>query len=67
MSAQMRTILQAQQDWLPVVQMPAYAPGLNPVEGAWSTIKNSLGNLGSCGSPHRPGPRQSRLAVHDRP
>ena len=49
----MRTMLQAHRDWLTVVQMPAYAPDLNPVEGAWSTMKSSLGNLGSCGTPHR--------------
>ena len=49
----MRTMLQPHQDWLTVVQMPSYAPDLNPVEGAWSTMKNSLGNLGSCSTPHR--------------
>jgi hypothetical protein len=32
-------------DWLTVIQPPAYAPDLNPVEGAWSVMKNSLGNL----------------------
>jgi len=52
-SGVMRTLLQAHRDWLTVVQMPAYAPDLNPVEGAWSTMKSSLGNLGSCGTPHR--------------
>jgi DDE superfamily endonuclease len=49
----MRTMLQPHQDWLTVVQMPAYAPDLNPVEGAWSNMKNGLGNLGSCSTPHR--------------
>lgn len=34
-----------------VVQLPAYAPGLNIVEGAQSTMKNSLGDLGSCITP----------------
>ena len=52
-SGVMRTMLHAHQDWLTVVQMPSYAPDLNPVEGAWSTMKNSLGNLGSCSTPHR--------------
>ena len=46
----MRTKLQAHQDWLTVVQLPAYAPDLNPAEGAWANMKNSLGNLGSCSS-----------------
>jgi len=52
-SGVMRTTLQAHRDWLTVTQMPSYAPGLNPVEGAWSTMKSSPGNLGSCGTPHR--------------
>ena len=53
LSRVMRTMLQPHQDWLTVVQMPACAPDLNPVEGAWSNMKNSLGNLGSCSTPHR--------------
>ena len=32
LSGVMRTSLQAHRDWLTVVQMPAYAPDLNPVE-----------------------------------
>jgi hypothetical protein len=47
-SGVMRAFTGAHQDWLTVVQLPAYAPDLNPVEGAWSNMKNSLGNLGSC-------------------
>ena len=47
----MRTFIQAHQDWLTVVQLPAYATDLNPVEGAWANMKNSLGNLGSCSTP----------------
>ncbi|MGP7995840.1 MAG: transposase [Streptosporangiaceae bacterium] len=50
LSGVMRTLLQPHQEWLTVIQMPAYAPDLNPVEGAWSNMKNSLGNLGSCGT-----------------
>jgi hypothetical protein len=38
-------------DWLTVVQLPAYAPELNPVEGAWANIKASLGNLRPCSTP----------------
>ena len=52
-SGVMRAFTGAHQDWLTVVQMPAYAPDLNPVEGTWSTMKNGLGNLGSCSTPHR--------------
>jgi transposase len=47
-SAVMRTLLHRHREWLTVVRLPAYAPDLNPVEGAWSNMKNSLGNLGSC-------------------
>jgi transposase len=36
-------------DWLTVVQLPAYAPELNPTEGVWSHIKHGLGNLAACG------------------
>ena len=43
-SGVMRAFTGAHQDWLTVVQMPAYAPDLNPVEGTWSTMKNGLGN-----------------------
>ena len=50
-SGVMRTMLQAHHQWLTVVQMPACAPDLNRAEGAWSHVKNSLGNLGSCGTP----------------
>jgi hypothetical protein len=60
-SGVMRSMLQVHQDWLTVVQMPSYAPDLNPVEGAWSTMKNSLGNLGSCSTP-----RQLALTVKNR-
>jgi hypothetical protein len=47
-SATMRTFTGAHPDWLTVVQLPAYAPDLNPVEGAWANMKNSLGNLAAC-------------------
>ncbi|MEU3466281.1 transposase [Streptomyces sp. NPDC006733] len=29
----------AEQDWLTVFQLPAYAPDLNPVEGIWSALR----------------------------
>jgi putative transposase len=44
-SARMRAFIQAHDDWLSVVRLPAYAPDLNPVESMWSHLKRSLGNL----------------------
>jgi hypothetical protein len=43
-SRKMRAFTQAREDWLTVVQLPAYAPDLNAVEGAWSVMKSGLGN-----------------------
>jgi len=43
-SAVMRTFVD-RHAWLTVVQLPAYAPELNPVEGVWSNLKHGLGNL----------------------
>jgi putative transposase len=45
LSAVMRLLLDARRDWLTVIQLPAYAPDLNPAEGAWANMKNGLGNL----------------------
>jgi transposase len=47
-SKAMRTFTGGHPDWLTVVQLPAYAPDLNPAEGAWSSMKSSLGNLATC-------------------
>ena len=44
-SAAMHIFIDAHPDWLTVVRLPAYAPDLNPVEGAWANMKNGLGNL----------------------
>ncbi len=44
-SAQMRAFIQAHDDWLTVMQLPTYAPDLNPVESMWANLKGSLGNL----------------------
>ena len=44
-SKAMRKLIAAQASWLTVIQLPAYAPDLNPVEGAWSSMKSGLGNL----------------------
>lgn len=40
----MRDLL-ARHRWLTVVQLPAYAPDLNPTEGVWSLLKRGLGNI----------------------
>jgi transposase len=44
-SAVMRTFIGAHPGWLTEVRLPAYAPELNPAEGAWAAMKASLGNL----------------------
>ncbi|MFF4416669.1 transposase [Streptosporangium sp. NPDC001559] len=38
LTAGMRAFI-ADQDWLTVVQLPTYAPDLNPVEGIWSLLR----------------------------
>jgi len=43
-SAAMRRLI-GSRDWLHVIQLPAYAPDLNPIESVWSHVKRSLGNL----------------------
>jgi putative transposase len=43
-SKKMRAFTEAHPDWLTVVHLPGYAPDLNAVEGAWATMKSSLGN-----------------------
>ncbi|MEV1176406.1 transposase [Nonomuraea sp. NPDC049784] len=40
----MREVIAA-REWLRVIRLPAYAPDLNPVEGVWSHLKRTLGNL----------------------
>ena len=47
-STVMRQFTGAHPDWLTVVQLPACAPDLNAVEGAWSAMKSGLGNLAAC-------------------
>ena len=44
-SAVMRAFISSHPDWLTEVRLPAYAPDLNPAEGAWANMKNGLGNL----------------------
>jgi putative transposase len=43
-SAKMRAFTEANSGWLTVIRLPAYTPGLNAVEGAWSVLKSGLGN-----------------------
>jgi DDE superfamily endonuclease len=43
-SRKMRAFTEANSAWLTVVRLPAYAPDLNAVEGAWASMKSSLGN-----------------------
>jgi len=45
LSRKMRAFTTGHPDWLTVIQLPACAPDLNPAEGAWSVMKNGLGNL----------------------
>jgi transposase len=45
LSLKMQALTTGHPDWLTVIQLPAYAPDLNPVEGAWSIMKKKLGNL----------------------
>lgn len=42
---QMRALIEANADWLTVFQLPSYAPDLNPQEGVWSLVKQTIGNL----------------------
>lgn len=50
-SAAMRKLV-AGRDWLHVIQLPAYAPDLNPTEGVWSHVKRSMGNLATSSVDH---------------
>ena len=43
-SQKMRAFTDANSSWLTVVFLPGYAPDLNAVEGAWASMKSSLGN-----------------------
>jgi hypothetical protein len=43
----MRALIAMRAAWLTVYRLPPYAPELNLVEGIWSHLKRSLGNLGA--------------------
>jgi hypothetical protein len=53
LSALMRTFIEAHDEWLTVARLPAYAPELNPVEGAWANMKNSRRLTGKPRCPFR--------------
>ena len=44
-SAAMRAFISSHPGWLTEVRLPAYAPDMNPAEGAWANMKNGMGNL----------------------
>ncbi len=45
-SRAMRAFIKKQRSWLVVERLPAYAPGLNPVEQVWGNLKGTdLANL----------------------
>ena len=50
-SKAMRALIDT-RDWLTVIQLPAYAPDLNPTEGVWSHLKRAIANLTAHGVDH---------------
>lgn len=58
--AAMRSLI-ATRSWLTVYRLPPYAPDLNPVEGVWSHLKRSLGNLAAHSTDHLAALVKSRL------
>lgn len=58
----MRAFTEARTDWLTVICLPSYAPDLNPVEGAWSSMKAGLGNLAATTVDQLAGTMHKRLA-----
>lgn len=66
-SAVMRQLITA-RNWLHVIRLPAYAPDLNPVEGVWSHLKRSIGNLAVRGVGQLQAVIKHRLkSIHYRP
>ncbi|MFI6712754.1 transposase [Nonomuraea sp. NPDC050478] len=45
LAGQLADFAAANADWLRIVQLPSYAPELNPVEGVWSLLRRSLANF----------------------
>lgn len=60
LSTEMRALVTGRH-WLHVIQLPAYAPDLNPTEGVWSHVKRSLGNLATTGVEHLAAVVRNRL------
>jgi DDE superfamily endonuclease len=59
-STAMRRLITSRH-WLHVIQLPAYAPDLNPTESVWSHVKRSLGNLAVTGVDHLAAVVRNRL------
>ena len=57
-----REHVEAQNAWLTLHRLPAYAPELNPVEGLWAWFKGTAANL--CPDSLAPVRRQLRLGRH---
>ena len=53
---EMRAFTAGHPDWLTVIQVPAYAPDLNPVEGAWSAMKRRTAGATSPPAPQTSSP-----------
>ncbi|MFJ5833576.1 transposase [Streptomyces sp. NPDC093089] len=45
----LREFIDANAEWLTVVQLPSHAPDLNPTEGVCSLVKRDIGNLAAAG------------------
>jgi hypothetical protein len=60
LSGAMRRLVE-RRPWLHVIQLPAYAPDLNPTEGVWSHVKRSLGNLAAANVDHLAAVVRNRL------
>ncbi|MFK0155874.1 transposase [Streptomyces sp. NPDC090493] len=52
----LRKFIDANAEWLTAIQLPTYAPGLNPTVGVWSLVKRDIGNLAAAASKTSPAP-----------
>jgi putative transposase len=60
LSAVMRRLVD-RRPWLHVIQLPAFAPDLNPTEGVWSHVKRSMGFLAAANVDHLAAVVRNRL------